>query len=99
MRVSAPLDARPPKGSCEAHRLLFQRHRSGAVLLRQLWRHKTVCAVPPIPGMTVMARPVRENRYFCCSISVFPDGPMPVICMITSPSFAQLKCGAFGGSE
>jgi hypothetical protein len=37
--------------------------------------------------------------YFCGSMNVLPDGPMPVICMITSPSFAQLKCVALGGSE
>jgi len=32
-------------------------------------------------------------------MKVLPDGPTPVIWMITSPSLAQVKCGAFGGSE
>ena len=32
-------------------------------------------------------------------MNVFPDGPTPVICIITSPSFAHVKCSAFEGSE
>jgi hypothetical protein len=40
-----------------------------------------------------------QHCQFAGLINVLPDGPMPVICMTTSPSFAHVKCGAFGGSE
>jgi hypothetical protein len=38
------------------------------------------------------------NSHYC-GMKVFPDGPTPVIWIITSPSFAQVKCGAFEVSE
>ncbi len=43
------------------------------------------------------AQGMSRSGYFFTN--VLPDGPMPVSWMITSPSFAQVKCGDFGGSE
>ena len=45
------------------------------------------------------ACPSALGNYLASEMNVLPDGPTPVTCMITSPSFAQVKCGAFEGSE
>src|SRR5262249_29560042 len=40
-----------------------------------------------------------SDRYRFCGIMFIAVGPMAVVWMTTSPSFAQTKWGVFGGSE
>ena len=64
--------------------------------IAQFRRRNEACAREADAGC---ACPSALGNYLASEMNVLPDGPTPVTCMITSPSFAQVKWGAFEGSE
>jgi hypothetical protein len=73
---------------------------SGPKLRQTMSGHMS--AIEGITGLVVLTLSFFESDpkgLYYWDMAVFPDGPIPVTWIMTSPSFAHVKWGAFGGSE